>query len=690
MLAVGAMLQGRYKITEPLSEGGMSIVYLAEDAVLGNRVAIKEMKVHFLSANERALAADQFLKEARILASLEHAGLPRVTNFFEQDSRHYLVMDYIAGDTFETLVNQSGGSLPEDMVLRVADGVARVLDYLHNVKPAVIFRDLKPSNIMLLRAAHGAEDERDRLKLIDFGISKFFDSAQGTHTIIKGAGTPGYAPPEQYGSQGRMRTDPRSDLYSLGATMYSLLTGTIPAEATDRWMNGEILTPPRQLNALVSVETEALVLQLLELKPEARPSTAREVIDRIDGLLAARTRNASSSGNLQRPARRFRSSITGAAADDGTGPQEMASAPNPTVEPSASTSTVEASTSPPTSESSGQPPPAPVPSAPAPVPVASSPEPAPSTPAPVPVALQPSPQAQPEDLSQRPLPRSQNPTVLGAGKSQARSPVIPALVVIALLGLSTAALSAFEIWPFTSRVPKIAGGSPSPTASVASSSAPASPAVSPSSLPSPALAPTRLGVEVSPTGGKVFLDGGAAVEASSGCLWLTVSPGPHTLKVRKQGYLTRIVTAEARAQTDVKLAVTLVKEATLRINATPLGAKVVVDEKEIGRVPVTLRSLAEGNHRYKVFAPDHVAETGTIKLKAGQEARLDFHLDPVGGARVPNGSLDVPTVPQRVPTYEPPPYRPPVVRPPVSVPQRPVPEPRATSVDIPAPRATPR
>src|ERR1700730_6046254 len=103
MLAAGNVLQGRYKVLEPLNEGGMSVVYLATDSILGNRVAVKEMKDHFLNPQERTLAATQFLAEAQILAQLEHAGLPRVTNFFEQEGKHYLVMDFIKGETVENV-----------------------------------------------------------------------------------------------------------------------------------------------------------------------------------------------------------------------------------------------------------------------------------------------------------------------------------------------------------------------------------------------------------------------------------------------------------------------------------------------------------------------------------------------------------------------------------------------------------
>ncbi len=250
----------------------------------------------------------------QILASLDHPNLPGVSNFFEQDHHHYLVMDFIAGDTLEAVLNQSGGKLAESLVLHIARSVAEVLEYLHSVQPPVIFRDLKPSNIMLVRVG----GEMGRVKLIDFGISKLFDVAQGTQTIIKGAGTPGYAPPEQYGAQGRMRTDPRSDIYSLGATLYSLLTGQIPVEATDRWMNGVPLAPPSTFNRLISRAFESLILQMMELKPEARPPSARSVLDQLatirpvaDASLSRTAEPSSTSLSPPQPRRRFRSSVAG-------------------------------------------------------------------------------------------------------------------------------------------------------------------------------------------------------------------------------------------------------------------------------------------------------------------------------------------------------------------------------------------
>lgn len=263
-------MRGRYEIWEVLNEGGMSVVYLAMDVALKTRVAVKELKEHFLSPEDLESASRQFMQEGHILAGLEHAGLPRVADFFEENGRHYLVMDYIQGKTLERILKESTHPMEEEQVIDYAMRILTILHYLHTRKPAVIFRDLKPSNIMLRNDGV--------LKLIDFGISKRHDAQTGTYTIIKGAGTPGYAPPEQYTSEGP-GTDARSDLYALGATLYNMLTKVTPPQATDRWMGTASLVPPRQRNSRVSPGMDRAVLKLLELKPEKRYASAREVLD---------------------------------------------------------------------------------------------------------------------------------------------------------------------------------------------------------------------------------------------------------------------------------------------------------------------------------------------------------------------------------------------------------------------------
>lgn len=212
-LSPGTLLQGRYRIIRKLGHGGMGAVYLVEHTSLNKQFAIKEIReVEISDPTERANAVKQFQKEARLLAGLKHPNLPQVSDFFEENERQYLVMDLIQGETLEHILGSTSSFLPEQQVLDWAIQICNVLDYLHGQNPPVIFRDLKPGNIMV--------DAQGKVKLIDFGIAKLFNPAKTTDTLKMG--TPGYAPPEQYG--GQMGTDPRSDIYSLGAVLHHLVT----------------------------------------------------------------------------------------------------------------------------------------------------------------------------------------------------------------------------------------------------------------------------------------------------------------------------------------------------------------------------------------------------------------------------------------------------------------------------------
>lgn len=737
MLAAGTLLQGRYKIMEPLNEGGMSVVYLAEDQVLGNRVAVKEMKDGFLSAQERALAAQQFRKEAHILANLEHPGLPRVSNFFEQNQRHYLVMDYISGNTLEALLHQHEGRLPEALVLCIGAAVCRVLDYLHQVQPAVIFRDLKPSNIMLSRAGLG-DGEEGRVKLIDFGISKIFDAVQGTHTIIKGAGTPGFAPPEQYGAQGRMRTDTRSDIYSLGATMYALLTGQVPTEATDRWMNGVVLPAPTSLNPQIGAPTEALILKMMELKPQDRPKTAREVFDAIQVILAARgvmvtpdppgapttavhslAGPAASQPNHSNVApaapRRFRSSrLDGTSTADGgrngsATPRDdtwtagiypfvgaacsIASVTSPTAEPAIAMAATDAriETAPAEStprESGGGEDSAHL--------AASWPSIAP----PPPAATEGTGAVGPS-IAWRPA-EAQNPTVLGRVVPR-RSTLMPTLVAVAALGLLIVLLGMLGLLPVGTGG-SVEGGSASSSVGGTSSTvarhgaveAPTPTAVDASALPVKPV-PTRIGVTCVPAGARILVDGvdvGASTASES---WFVVTSGAHDLKCKKSGYVTYDRRIDAQAHQDTPLQVDLVKAASLLITASPASARISLDGKSRGAAGQTLDGLSQGTHTYKVYAANYVQREGTIALQPGQNLHIDVKLkSKLSPAMPPISHLPtappyhppvpvpvhiyrppVPSYHPAAPSYHPPPYTPPL-------------HPRATPADIPGPQATPR
>jgi serine/threonine protein kinase len=187
----------------------------ARDAKQGNLCAIKEMSLSNAQENEKAQAIQNFLAEARILSRLNHPNLPAFTDFFTEGSRHFLVMEYIDGSTLENLLENNGGPFSERRVLGWGRQLCDVLEYLHSQQPPVIFRDMKPGNVMLTRSG--------RIKLIDFGIARLFraSSAQDTQLL----GTPGFAPPEQYGSA---QTDERSDIYSLAMTLFQLMTYEMP------------------------------------------------------------------------------------------------------------------------------------------------------------------------------------------------------------------------------------------------------------------------------------------------------------------------------------------------------------------------------------------------------------------------------------------------------------------------------
>ncbi|HZU67133.1 MAG TPA: protein kinase [Ktedonobacteraceae bacterium] len=202
-----------------IGHGGMAAVYQARDTKAkdprNNLCAIKEMSLSNVQENEKAQAIQNFLAEARILSRLNHPNLPAFTDFFTEGSRHFLVMEYIDGNTLENLLEQNGGPFSERRVLGWARQLCDVLEYLHSQQPPVIFRDMKPGNIMLTRSG--------RIKLIDFGIARLFRASSSQDTQL--LGTPGFAPPEQYGSA---QTDVRSDIYSLAMTLFQLMTYQLP------------------------------------------------------------------------------------------------------------------------------------------------------------------------------------------------------------------------------------------------------------------------------------------------------------------------------------------------------------------------------------------------------------------------------------------------------------------------------
>jgi serine/threonine-protein kinase len=244
----------------------MGAVYRAWDNRLNIPVAIKEMIPQPGLATQMLDALrHQFRQEATILAQLTHPNLVRVSDFFEEGGNAYLVMEFVEGRSLADLI-ATYGPLPEAQVLDWASQLLDALAYCH--ARGVIHRDIKPQNIII--RADG------RPVLVDFGLVKLWDPRDPrTQTVIRAMGTPEYAPPEQYGVAGH--TDPRSDLYSLGATLYHALTGQAPPAATDRIVNPSALQPPRRIAPQVSPSTEAAILRALALQPEARFQSAAEM-----------------------------------------------------------------------------------------------------------------------------------------------------------------------------------------------------------------------------------------------------------------------------------------------------------------------------------------------------------------------------------------------------------------------------
>lgn len=254
------VLYGRYRLERVLGCGGMGAVYLATDLRLNSKVAVKE------NLDTSPESQQQFATEASILAKLRHPNLPRVQDFFVADGRQYLVMDYIAGESLEEIVQKRGPLLPAEAVKWLTQ-VMEAVQYLHSRNPPIIHRDIKPANIKL---GHDG-----RAYLVDFGIAKVLRAGSKTQAGAR-AVTPGYSPPEQYGTA---PTDHRSDIYALGATLYFAVTGRVPPEAIER-VTGRTdkLIPPRSINPLIPANLEQVILKAMRVNREERFASVREMM----------------------------------------------------------------------------------------------------------------------------------------------------------------------------------------------------------------------------------------------------------------------------------------------------------------------------------------------------------------------------------------------------------------------------
>ena len=265
-LQSGNTLQGRYLIQEVVGVGGMGSVYRARDLHFPNvvkLVAVKEMINQARDPQVRQTIVANFEREANILATLNHASIPRIFDYFSHDERSYLVLEFVNGKDLEEILNNSEGPIAEEKAVSWAIELCDVLEYLHNHQPEpIIFRDMKPSNVMVNQDGH--------VILVDFGIAKMFRMGQ-KGTMI---GTEGYSPPEQY----RGEASPLADIYALGATLHHLLTKRDPRIETPFTFNER---PVRKLNQAISVELEAVINTAVQYNPTERFQTAAAMKDSL-------------------------------------------------------------------------------------------------------------------------------------------------------------------------------------------------------------------------------------------------------------------------------------------------------------------------------------------------------------------------------------------------------------------------
>lgn len=250
------LLMKRFMILRTIGQGGMGAVYKAQDLKRRTVCAIKEMSLSMVPPEDREKAVHNFKTEAQMLSGLKHPNLPSVAGYFAEGTRHFLVMEYIEGLTLDEYLLRNDAPFSEGRVLGWARQLCDVLTYLHSQQPPIIFRDMKPGNIMLMRDG--------RVKLIDFGIARFFRymGAQDTQLL----GTPGYAPPEQYG---KAQTDKRSDIYSLAMTLFQLMTNTLSEK-------GFGLNDVHTLYPLISLPVARALEKATSLAPEDRFQSAED------------------------------------------------------------------------------------------------------------------------------------------------------------------------------------------------------------------------------------------------------------------------------------------------------------------------------------------------------------------------------------------------------------------------------
>lgn len=273
------VIKDRYKIKEIIGQGGMGCVYLADDLRLTGRICALKAVYYDKNLPEDVFmqTREQFKREATILARLDHPNLPKVSDFFSDQEGDYLVMDYVPGEDLRELMlkqKKSGNFLEERKVLNWASQIADALIYLHSQEPAILHRDIKPSNIKL--TPNGI------IKLVDFGLVKILVYGEKTITVVQGHGSAYYTPLEQYGGD-TGHTDPRSDIYSFGATLYHLLTNKSPTEARERFLEMDNEAPMRNYNKNISPRTEQAITIAMQTHPGQRFQSVKEMKEALLG-----------------------------------------------------------------------------------------------------------------------------------------------------------------------------------------------------------------------------------------------------------------------------------------------------------------------------------------------------------------------------------------------------------------------
>lgn len=287
----GAILNGRYEIVRKIGGGGMGAVYLASDKNLGGVLrAVKEMVQSYIEETQQDKAVSDFKRESMLLTSLEHQSIPTIYDYFfdEKEARFYLVMKYISGGDLSARIRSANqGRLDEKDVTEWAIQIADVLDYLHNRQPPIVYRDLKPANIMV-------DGNSGRVMLIDFGIARWINKEEKGVTAV---GTMGYAPPELFSGN----VEARSDIYSLGSTMFHLLTGADPQSNPLLIFDFQKHPRPRQINPQLSDQMEKILMKSVEYNAENRFASAAAMRQALEEHLANLKSNKVTFGVGQMP-----------------------------------------------------------------------------------------------------------------------------------------------------------------------------------------------------------------------------------------------------------------------------------------------------------------------------------------------------------------------------------------------------